>query len=128
MLTNMSIASEQAENVVRRYYQLVDAQDLALLETFHHDATYKRPGYPEFHGQDQLREFYSGERIIDSGSHSISRLFIQGSHAAVEGRFTGTLTDGRSVELAFSDFFDLQERGGEVRIAARRTYFDDQQV
>ena len=124
----MSISSEQAEALVRRYYQLVDAQDLALLETFHQDATYKRPGYPEFRGQDQLREFYSGERIIDSGSHTISRLFVQDSYVAVEGRFSGTLKDGRTVELAFSDFFDLQDRGGEVRIAARRTYFDDQQV
>ncbi|WP_150462303.1 nuclear transport factor 2 family protein [Nesterenkonia ebinurensis] len=124
----MSIASEQIEAVVRRYYQLVDAQDLALLETFHDDATYKRPGYAEFRGHDELREFYSGERIIDAGAHTIGQLFIHGPHAAVEGSFTGTLKDGRSVELAFSDFFDLQERAGEVRIAARRTYFDDQQV
>ena len=124
----MRITAEEVESLVRRYYRLVDAGDMSLLETFHHDATYKRPGYDQFRGQRALREFYSGERIIESGTHTISQLMVSGPHAAVEGRFTGILKDGRSVEVAFSDFFDLTDREGEVRIAHRRTYFDDQQV
>lgn len=124
----MTITAEGAEAVIRRYYQLVDAGDLALLDTFHADATYKRPGYPEFRGHEELREFYSGERVIDSGRHTLNQVFVNDAHIAVEGRFTGILKDGRSVELPFSDFFDLQQRGDQLRIAARRTYFDDQQV
>lgn len=124
----MTIAAEDAEGLVRRYYELVDAGDLELLNTFHADATYKRPGYPEFRGHQALEAFYSGERIIESGSHALNQMFVQGPQVAVEGKFTGTLKDGRSVQLPFSDFFDLQDRDGGLRISARRTYFDDQQV
>lgn len=124
----MTITAHDVEALLRRYYELVDAGDLELLSTFHDDATYKRPGYPEFRGRQALQAFYSGERIIESGTHALHQIFIHGDQAAVEGTFTGTLKDGSSVQLPFSDFFDLQQRGEDLRIAARRTYFDDQQV
>src|SRR5699024_1755813 len=34
------------------------------------DASYDRPGYPTMVGQ-QITDFYHGERVIDSGAHSL---------------------------------------------------------
>lgn len=117
-----------AETLVRTYYALVDAGDLGLLDLFEPAATYKRPGYDEFAGREQLRRFYSSERIIDSGRHTIRTVFVDGLHVGVEGTFHGRLRDGRTVRVPFSDFFDLDRQPGGLRIKHRRTYFDDQKV
>ncbi|MGC4932095.1 nuclear transport factor 2 family protein [Gordonia sp. DT30] len=116
-----------ADAIVRRYYELVDKGDLELLDLFSVDATYKRPGYREFHGRDELRRFYSADRVIESGAHTIRALYVDGMRVGVEGTFSGLLRDGTNVTLPFSDFFDLD---GEdpLTIRHRRTYFDDQQV
>ncbi|EWC63818.1 hypothetical protein UO65_0842 [Actinokineospora spheciospongiae] len=58
-------------------------------------------------------------------------MFRSGEQAAVEGRFTGSLRDGSTVDLRFSDFFDtVAHPPGEhgALILSRRTYFDDTRV
>jgi ketosteroid isomerase-like protein len=117
-----------AEGLVRTYYEMVDAGDLGLLDLFDAAATYKRPGYGQFAGHEQLHRFYSSDRVIDSGRHTIRALFVDGLHVGVEGTFNGRLRDGRTVQVPFSDFFDLDRDSGALRIKHRRTYFDDQQV
>lgn len=117
-----------AEEIVRRYYFLVDLGDLAFLDLFHPDANYKRPGHVVFQGRPALRKFYTRERVIESGRHSISALFTIPNSVAVEGIFAGQLKDGRQVTVAFSDFFDLERVGDGLVIRGRRTYFDDEIV
>jgi ketosteroid isomerase-like protein len=125
--TRFSVGDESA--LVRRYYDVVDAGDnAALIALFDQDATYKRPGYAQFNGHEDLRNFYENNRVIVSGAHTLTALFVDGLRVAVEGTFAGTLKDGRKVTLPFSDFFELHPVDGELKILRRRTYFDDVQV
>lgn len=105
---------------VTRYYELVDANDVdGLVALFTPDATYERPGYEPMRGHSGLTAFYSGERIIASGAHTLTHTVVDGDEVAVQGRFAGTARDGRVLDLRFADFFRLD---GE-RIAYRTTYF-----
>lgn len=114
------MSSVTAPAPVTRYYELVDAGDTeGLVALFTPEATYERPGYPPMTGHEALRAFYSGERIIESGAHTLTAAVVDGDAVAVQGRFAGRARDGRALELRFSDFFTLD---GE-RIAGRTTYF-----
>lgn len=105
---------------VARYYTLVDAGDVdGLVALFTPEAVYERPGYAPMEGHDALREFYTGERIIESGAHTVTDVVAQGDRVAVQGRFEGRARDGRELSLRFSDFFTLDGS----RISARTTYF-----
>ncbi|AKT51099.1 nuclear transport factor 2 family protein [Arsenicicoccus sp. oral taxon 190] len=105
---------------VTRYYELVDAGDVeGLVGLFTEDATYERPGYEPMRGHAGLTAFYSGERIIESGAHTLTHAVVDGDEVAVQGRFEGRARDGRALELRFADFFRLD---GE-RISYRTTYF-----
>ena len=51
--------------VVRRYYELVDADDVAgLVALFAPEAVYRRPGYEPLRGRAALTAFYSGTRAV----------------------------------------------------------------
>lgn len=107
--------------VVRHYYELVDAGDVAaLVELFTPDAVYHRPGYEPLRGHSELLRFYEGERVIESGRHEISQLIAVGREAAVHGVFDGVLHSGERVSLRFADFFDVTEAG---TFSGRRTFF-----
>jgi len=117
--------------LVRSYYDRVDSGDPTLFDLFHDDIRYKRPGYPTITGLVDLRAFYRSTRLVDHGRHHTLSVFRQGGQAAVEGRFTGALRDGSTVDLRFSDFFDtVTHPPGEhgALILSRRTYFDDTRV
>ncbi len=106
---------------VRRYYELVDAGDIqGLIELFAPDAEYRRPGYEPLVGRDELRRFYTRDRVIDRGRHEIEALLTGADGIAVRGRFTGTLRDGSTAEAGFADFFTPTEEG---LFAQRITYF-----
>jgi len=105
--------------LVTRYYEAVDAHDVdELLLLFAPDAVYHRPGYEPLHGRDDLARFYQGERIIESGRHTIENMVVDGPTVAVHGRFEGNSRDGRRLDLRFADFFE-----GDRLIDARRTFF-----
>ena len=70
-------------------------------------------------GREAILGFYSKDRVIVAGRHTIHQLVCEDAHVAVEGRFTGELRDGSRVELEFSDFFVFRDG----LIAERRTYF-----
>lgn len=110
------------EEVVRHYYKLVDAgQTEDMLALFAGDCTYSRPGYPQITGMAQLRAFYADTRMIESGRHSVAAMVTDASSVAVRGVFTGTLKEGRHVEVGFADFFSFASDG---KIRERHTFFD----
>lgn len=116
-----SLEPELIANRIRRYYTLVDEGDVeGVVRLFAHSATYWRPGYDPIVGRSALNVFYSSQRLIRSGRHSISKLLIDRNEAAVEGEFSGVLKNGREVELRFADFFRLDE---ELLFELRNTYF-----
>lgn len=103
------------------YYTAVDGGDLdALLDVFSADATYLRPGYPPIVGRAELRTFYAGTRVIDSGTHTVETAVVEGDQAAVRGHFSGVLKDGSQVEVGFADFLVFDD---EARVFERITLF-----
>jgi steroid delta-isomerase len=97
---------------VHRYYELVDAGDVTgLVNLFTEDATYHRPGYEPLEGRAGLARFYSQDRIIREGRHSVTTAVAAGSEVAVHGEFNGVLHDGTTVSLRFADFFTVTEDG-----------------
>lgn len=112
---------DQITERVRRYYTLVDDGDVqGVVGLFADSAVYERPGYDPIVGRDGLDAFYRGQRVIDSGSHTVVKLVVGASEAAVEGEFRGTLKDGSEVDLRFADFFRF---GEDLLFEVRKTYF-----
>lgn len=106
---------------VRRYYECVDTGNVGgLLELFAPDAVYHRPGYSPMKGRAAMAEFYQGQRVIESGRHTLSQVTADGDGVAVHGEFAGVLKDGRQVSLRFADFFTLADDG---LFARRDTFF-----
>lgn len=106
----------------RDYYALVDAGDVAgVLDWFADDCVYRRPGYEPMRGRHALEAFYGGERVIESGSHTLDQLLVDGASVAVRGRFEGRLRDGSQVTVGFADFIDYDADG---RAVERRSYFE----
>jgi ketosteroid isomerase-like protein len=115
------LESRQMLARVQRYYELVDDGDIpGLLDLFAPDAVYERPGYPPMTGRAELDAFYSGERVIDSGKHTLREIVAGSDVVAVHGDFTGRLKDGTEVTVRFADFFAF---GTDGRFRRRDTYF-----
>lgn len=118
-----TLTPESAEAAVRAYYQAVDADDIeTLIGLFATEATYERPGYEPFVGHEALRAFYTGDRVIESGAHTLDAVVVNatGEQVAVHGRFEGTLKDGSAAAVRFADFYVLD---AEARFAQRTTFF-----
>ncbi|MFR9674189.1 nuclear transport factor 2 family protein [Streptomyces sp. TR06-5] len=116
-----STAVDTAEGTVRHYYELVDSGDVTgLVSLFTPDATYHRPGYPPMVGHEAMTSFYSGERVIKEGRHTLDTVVDHGSRIAVHGEFNGVLRDESTVSLRFADFFQLADDG---RFSRRDTFF-----
>ncbi len=106
--------------LVQRYYSTVDAGDPdATSALFSPGSRYDRPGYPTMVGE-QITEFYHGERVIESGAHSLTEILIEGDRAAARGVFKGRLKNGTEVTVGFADFFLFDVDG---LITERTTYF-----
>lgn len=106
---------------VRRYYELVDADDVpGLVALFAPDAVYRRPGYAPLRGRDALTAFYTGTRIIAAGRHTIETEVVGDAAVAVNGRFAGTLKDGTPRELRWADFYTFTP---DDLFATRDTFF-----
>lgn len=107
-------------SLVEEYYRLVDAKALDdMLDLFADDAVYERPGYEPLEGKTAISAFYRGQRIIESGRHTLHCVLVDGDEAAVQGSFDGTLRDGSSVSVRFADFFSVRDSS----FAHRNTYF-----
>lgn len=107
--------------VVRRYYSLVDADDVpGLVALFAPDAVYSRPGYEPIRGRAELTAFYSGTRVIASGRHTITTAVADSDGVAVNGTFEGTLRDGSARALRWADFYTFDDDG---LVRTRDTFF-----
>jgi len=110
-----------SENVVRRYYELVDQGDVdGLVALFGPEAVYHRPGYPPLCGKEELLRFYSAQRVIKEGKHVLGTVVAHDDEVAVHGEFHGTLHSGEMVETRFADFFRCNPDG---TFARRDTFF-----
>jgi ketosteroid isomerase-like protein len=113
------------EDHVRRYYELVDAEDYeALFDLFSDDIVYHRPGQPPIEGAADFRDFYYEGRPLEDGSHEVLRVVVDGDTAVVQGRFTGRQGDDR-VDFGFVDIHEFEDSG---TIARRWTYTDRDEV
>ena len=112
------------ESVVRRYYDLVDAErydDLVAL--FAEDVRYERPGQEPIEGRDALRTFYEEGRPLDDGAHEVHDVIVDGGTVAVRGTFSGR-QDGERVAFGFADVHEFD--GGSI--ACRHTFTDRDEV
>lgn len=106
---------------IHRYYEVVDAGDVeGVLSIFSPDATYRRPGYDDMVGEGALRAFYEGDRVIESGRHTVHTLVIEGDEGFVGGSFAGVLKNGDEVSLEFADLFRFNADG---LVSFRQSYF-----
>ncbi|WP_256683997.1 nuclear transport factor 2 family protein [Halococcus qingdaonensis] len=112
------------ESVVRRYYELVDAENYDdLVALFADDVSYERPGQDAIEGRDALRTFYEEGRPLDDGSHEVHDVLVDGDTVAVRGSFSGR----QNGERVGFDFADIHEFEGET-IARRYTFTDRDEV
>lgn len=106
---------------VTTYYRLVDENDVdGLVDLFAPGAVYRRPGYEPLEGHAALRAFYEGDRVIESGVHTLEEMVVGAEAVAVHGRFEGRLKDGSEASLRFADFYTFASDG---RFATRDTFF-----
>ena len=112
------------ESVVRRYYDLVDAENYDdLVALFADDVSYERPGQDAIEGRDALRAFYEEGRPLDDGAHEVHDVIVDGDTVAVRGSFSGR-QNGERVGFGFAD---VHEFDGET-IARRYTFTDRDEV
>lgn len=103
-----------------RLYSTVDAGNFASMRSFYtEDILYERPGYEPVRGIEQLINFYTSVRMIESGHHRLTRVSGCDREWFCEGVFEGRLKNGSTVGASFVDSMVLEED----RIAERRTYF-----
>lgn len=115
------LMTERAAHHVRLYYDRVDSGDIVgLLDLFAPEAVYHRPGYLPMVGREELERFYDGERVIESGCHTLQRVTADDASVAVHGEFVGVLKDGSHATARFADFFVV---GRDGRFTRRDTFF-----
>lgn len=119
----MTIAPIKLEEVVMKYYHLVDNQNYQpMLDLFTDDAVYRRCSQI-IDGKESLRKFYYGERDL-RGIHLLKTSLGNEDLVVIEGIFQGT-KNGEPFKVRFSDFFWFNEEG---KIRERHTYTDQGKV
>ncbi len=107
-------------DIIRTYFDAVDANDLdQVLEQFHTDVVYERPGYPQLEGKQRLRHFFTEERVIATGRHDVEGIVVEGEQATAWGAFTGISRTGSALSERWCDVYWFRDG----RIERRRTYF-----
>jgi steroid delta-isomerase len=115
------LAPARAEELIARHFTLIDAAEMSsMADLYDPDTVYRRPGYPVFHGREEVLRFYTEIRQIRDGRHALDTVVASGDRIAVDGEFRGVLYSGARLEVRFSDFFVL---GAHSRFTRRETYF-----
>lgn len=115
----MSTVTDPRE-AIRTYFDAVDANDFdRVLEQFHADVVYERPGYPPLEGKERLRRFFTEERVIATGHHDVEGIVVEGEQVTAWGAFAGTSHTGVALSERWCDVYRFRDG----RIDQRRTYF-----
>jgi ketosteroid isomerase-like protein len=113
-------ATSGIEQIVRRYYAAIDCGNIdEVLDLFAADAHYERPGYAPIEGREQLRHFYTRDRVLVGGRHMLDVVVSDAERVSCYGRYVGATRSGESVDVRFADF----HRVVDERIAERCTFF-----
>jgi ketosteroid isomerase-like protein len=121
MTVTETAATARGAAQVLRFYDCVDSGDAtAMAALFAPTAVYQRPGYPDRIGPEGLHRFYTQERTIRDGAHTLHHVIEQDQDIAVFGEFHGTLHSGSPIDLRFADYFGI---GADGLFTRRETYF-----
>lgn len=108
------------KRIIVDLFRAIDASDWeAILNIFHPEIVYERPGYAPFRGRKRLLYFYQHERVLASGTHNLEHVVCAGNSAACWGRFVGKKKDGSDVNEMFADVYTFED--GKIR--TRRSFF-----
>nr|WP_237283519.1 nuclear transport factor 2 family protein [Streptomyces alfalfae] len=100
------------EDRVHALYRRIDEGDFAgFAALFHEDAVYHRPGSPALVGRDAIEAYYRDERTVADGTHTLSRVLLCDGALAVDGAFSGHLTNGREQAHRFAEIFEFGPDG-----------------
>lgn len=112
--------SDDSRELIRAYFRAVDANDIdSVVESFHDDIVYERPGYEAISGKDRLRQFFTEERIIAEGRHAVEDVLVDGDRVAAWGSFAGKSRTGADLRESFCDVYEMRDD----KIYRRRTFF-----
>ncbi|WSZ87220.1 nuclear transport factor 2 family protein [Streptomyces sp. NBC_00859] len=101
-------------------YRRIDEGDFAgFAELFDEHAVYHRPGSPTLAGRDAIESYYREGRTVADGSHTLTRVLLSDGAVAVDGTFSGHLTNGREQAHRFAEIFEFAPGG----LIARRDSF-----
>ena len=113
-------------NVIKHLFECVDIRSWEVLSTiFHADIVYERPGYDPIQGLERLLYFYSHERVLAAGQHTLERIITAEDAGACWGWFTGSKKDGSAVHVGFADVYLFSDTN---LIIKRRSYFYEPSV
>jgi uncharacterized protein len=108
------------DSIIVDLFHAIDSSDWdTVVNLFHPDVVYERPGYPQLKGLERLLHFYKCERALASGTHKLEHILSDGVNAACWGSFVGKKKDGSDVNEMFADVYTFED--GKIR--ARRSFF-----
>jgi hypothetical protein len=111
---------QMTQDLIVRMFDRIDHRDWTVLPSMYcEDAVYERPGYDAIVGRDSLEEFYRRVRVIECGTHQITRIVADEQAGACWGRFVGRCRDGSAVDVRFADCYQFESG----RIKHRVSYF-----
>lgn len=107
-------------SIIHDLFRAIDTSDWeSIVNNFHPEIVYERPGYAPFRGSERLLYFYQHERVLASGTHNLEHVVYYENSAACWGRFVGRKKDGSDVNEMFADVYTFED--GKIR--TRRSFF-----
>ncbi|MCC8380741.1 nuclear transport factor 2 family protein [Xenorhabdus sp. PB30.3] len=102
------------------FFEFIDNREFNnILNLVTEDVVYERPGYSTIQGKASLFNFYSKERVVLKGKHTITNIVTEGSFSVFSGIFSGTLKNKENIELSFCDFCQFDNH----LLSKRKTFF-----
>ena len=107
-------------DVIRQLFEIVDARRWDdLVQVFHPDVVYERPGYDPLRGFAAIDDFYRARRVIARGGHIVEGVVVEGDKGAAWGRFVGAKHDDTPIDERWADVYTFADK----KIRSRRSHF-----
>ncbi|MEM7581412.1 MAG: nuclear transport factor 2 family protein [Cyanobacteria bacterium P01_A01_bin.80] len=108
------------EKLIVSLFDAIDGRDWkSLVNKFHEDIIYERPGYKILIGIDRLLHFYQYDRIIASGKHHIEHIVATENYGSCWGQFIGVHKNESEINERFADVYSFEKN----KLKTRRSYF-----